>query len=240
MKIASATHQGLVRLKNEDAIQTSDEPPWVVLADGMGGLLAGEEASQVAVFNARQYLRENLGCDPQTALVYAHEQLKLHANDLNYSGKMGTTLIVWARFESCFQFSHIGDSRVYAFYPNPRGNLSNGRSSNLEQLSEDHTVAQRMVNEGYMKADEAAVSSKRHVLTQALGMPGMLRPQSVETPTNCRLLFCSDGLSDLVSHRRLEEILQIEDIENAVDDLIKAALDAGGRDNISVVLIDQD
>ena len=97
-----------------------------------------------------------------------------------------------------------------------------------------------MVDEGIIPQEEAHLAPNQNVLTQAVGMPGQVEPEVGTTPARGRLLLCSDGLSDLVSIDVIKHGLSIVDIEAAAEDLVKSALDKGGRDNISVIVIDLD
>ncbi|NKB97248.1 MAG: hypothetical protein GKR90_01935 [Pseudomonadales bacterium] len=231
MKITSRTHQGLVRLNNEDCVYYDVDGEFAVLADGMGGLLAGEEASQSATLACRELLEADPEheTDLNQIIQQAHETVCQHARAKNYIGKMGTTLIVWRTTLAQGEFGHVGDSRIYS--------LAEG---NLRQLSKDQTVAQRMVDEGHIAQHEAHLAPKQNVLTQAVGIPGHLDPEVGAAPSEGRLLLCSDGLSDLVSLERIQSALLIEDIDVAAEELVKEALDKGGRDNISVIVIDLD
>ena len=223
MKIASRTHQGLVRLNNEDCLYHDAELGIAVLADGMGGLLAGEEASRVATFEAQERMAE--GCALSEVLGLAHKAVRRRAEEKKYVGKMGTTLIVWQNGE----FAHVGDSRIYSLV-----------GEEITQLSKDQTVAQRMVDEGIIPPEEAHLAPKKNVLTQAIGMPGDVRPEEGTTPAGGRLLLCSDGLSDLVDIEVIKNGLVLPEVEDAAEQLVKEALDKGGRDNISVIVIDLD
>ena len=230
MKIVTATHQGLVRLNNEDAVLADEQAGWIALADGMGGLLAGEEASEIAAVAVKQAMAQQAPdaplVDVEALMFDAHQRVKNHAEAKNYLGKMGTTLTLWSWRSGSPQFCHVGDSRLYAM-----------KAGHLHQLTQDHTVAQRMVDEGVIAASEKDSAPHQNVLTQALGMPGMLRPQSGSTPLEGRLLLCSDGLTDLVSDAHIAEVLACEDAEECVGQLVKCALDQGGRDNVSVGLV---
>lgn len=229
MRIVGTSHTGLVRLKNEDALAYESSQGWAALADGMGGLLAGELASTRATHAVRDCFAADAATTPEAALSVAHDQVLQAAEEKNFLGKMGTTLVVWSWLDGKPQFCHIGDSRIYAW-----------DGKHLALLSTDQTVAQRMVDEGIISADELATAPNRHVLTQALGMPGQLRPESGTTPVSGRLLLCSDGLSDLVAAEKIAELLAQTDLLACAEALVSAALDKGGRDNISVVLIDLD
>ncbi|MFT7651440.1 MAG: serine/threonine protein phosphatase PrpC [Limisphaerales bacterium] len=228
MKIVSVTHQGLVRINNEDAVAFDDVGGWVALADGMGGLLAGEEASGVAVATAKRVFLESKA-SIEAVLLEAHQGVFAHAEGKNYVGKMGTTLVLWRWQPSGPEFCHVGDSRIYQYV-----------DEQLTLLSTDQTVAQRMVDEGIIPKDQLATAPNQNVLTQALGMPGMLKPETGSTSTRGRLLLCSDGLSDLVADDVIERSMEIVDLQSCAAELVKLALDRGGRDNITVALIELD
>jgi serine/threonine protein phosphatase PrpC len=97
-----------------------------------------------------------------------------------------------------------------------------------------------MVDEGIIPKDQLATAPNQNVLTQALGMPGMLKPETGSTSTRGRLLLCSDGLSDLVADDVIERSMEIVDLQSCAAELVKLALDRGGRDNITVALIELD
>lgn len=234
MKMSSLTHQGLVRINNEDTLRCDAELGLAVLADGMGGLLAGEEASLVATTSAWEALcglANTQHVDNAAAMVdvvmSAHTEVGDHARRNNYGGKMGTTLVVWSWLDGAPTFAHVGDSRLYAF-----------QNGTLRQLTHDHTVAQRMIDEGLYSSEDAHNVPNQNVLTQAIGMPGHVKPECGTTPAEGRLLLCSDGLSDLVRDDVIAQCMEASDIDECVRALVKAALDAGGRDNVSVVVVD--
>ena len=232
LNVVARSHCGLVRLNNEDFVHADAEGGFAALADGMGGLMAGEIASEVAVVTARKHLEAGAARDSAQALSaivnLSHNAVLAEARELNYVGKMGTTLIVWARYgDGRSYFGHVGDSRLYAY--------GEGR---LEQVTRDHTVAQRLIDSGEVEPENEHEAPHRHVLTQALGLPGVFQPQVGEVPQCERLLMCSDGLSDLVRREQLEALMATPELEHCADYLLKAALDAGGRDNVSVVLVD--
>ncbi len=228
MKMSCLTHQGLVRLKNEDAVHADATAGLAVVADGIGGLMSGEVASRVAVGEVVDASGGGV-TDAAELVLAAHDAVADAARERNFLGKMGTTLVVWLWCDGVPQFAHIGDSRIYA--------LCGG---SLTRLSVDHTVAQRMVDEGVVPAEEAHLAPQQNVLTQALGISRPPRPQSGTTPTAGRLLLCSDGLSDLVADERIAELLALDDLEACSHELVKAALDKGGRDNVTVVVVDLD
>ena len=230
--MTSRSHQGLVRINNEDCVHCEPEGGFAVLADGMGGLLAGEIASAVAVDEACRQLR-----DPQVArgssedlaavLTAANEAVMARAKRMRYIGKMGTTLLIWAMGEEGGFYSHVGDSRLYIY--------ADGR---LTQVTRDHTVAQRMVDNGEIAPEDEPTAPNRNVLTQAMGLPGAFKAEAGAVPAGERVLMCSDGLSDLVPATHIEEIMATADLDDCANFLLKAALDKGGRDNVTVALIE--
>ncbi|MEM7077430.1 MAG: protein phosphatase 2C domain-containing protein [Pseudomonadota bacterium] len=235
LKIAWRSHVGRVRERNEDSIHIDQQAGLVVVADGMGGLLAGEEASATAVEGVVDRLARGAP-DARSAEVLlncmdeAHERVIERAQALDYLGRMGTTLLI-LRLDlasGAGMFAHVGDSRLYRF-----------DEMGLTQLSKDHTVAQRMIDLGQFPADQAYRAPNRHVLTQALGLPGLYQPQcgAVEAPWT-RLLLCSDGLSDMLPDHELINFMQTEPVEHCAEALEAAALAAGGKDNITLAVLD--
>ncbi|MEM7101148.1 MAG: protein phosphatase 2C domain-containing protein [Pseudomonadota bacterium] len=237
--MVSLSHEGLVRVNNEDCVRVvqagAEHPAFAVLADGMGGLMGGEDAAHSAVEAVRHAI-----CDAGFAtkteedldriVAFAHTRVSDYAKELNYFGRMGTTLLFWVGPTSkgaSGLFAHVGDSRLYHY--------SQGL---LTLLSRDQTVAQRLEDTGAIGPGKAKYHRQKHVLTQALGLPGMLQPQTGSVAGDGRLLICSDGLSDLVSEHRLNELLALSDLTTAAGELLRYALDEGGTDNISMALID--
>ena len=231
--MTSRSHQGLVRINNEDRVHCEPEHGFVVLADGMGGLLAGEVASAVAVDSACRAL-----CDPRqprgsiedlkAILTLANEAVLERARSMRYVGKMGTTLVIWAMHADQSFFSYVGDSRLYVYY---QGKLS--------QLTCDHTLAQRMIDNGEIAPEHADTAPNRHVLTHAMGLPGAFRADAGVLPDFDRILICTDGLSDLVAAADIEAIMATADLDDCANFLLKAALDKGGRDNVTVAIIER-
>ena len=230
--MTSRSHHGLVRLNNEDCVHCEPEGRFVVLADGMGGLLAGEVASAVAVDTACKQLRDP-ACprgsaeDLAAILKATNDAVAARAKAMRYVGKMGTTLVIWAMHEDTAHFSYVGDSRLYTY-----------TTGSLTQISRDHTVAQRMVDQGKISQADEHTAPNRHVLTQAMGLPGAFKAESGVVPASERVLMCSDGLSDLVRADEIEAIMATPDLDECANFLLKAALDRGGRDNVTVALIE--
>jgi len=230
VKMTSRSHQGLVRLNNEDCVHCDTEGKFAVLADGMGGLLAGEVASAVAVEAACRTLRaitRESSTDLERVLASANDAVTARAKSTRYLGKMGTTLVIWAMGSEKSWYSYVGDSRLYAY-----------DAGQLVQVTKDHTLAQRLIDEGRIAPGEEHNAPNRHVLTQAMGLPGIFKADSGEVPRCERVLLCSDGLSDLVVADEICEIMSTPDLDDCANFLLKAALDRGGRDNVSVALVE--
>jgi PPM family protein phosphatase len=237
LRWGAATHEGQLRSQNEDHLHAGDG--LFVVADGMGGHLAGEVASEMAV--AR--LRENLLADDGATLDRVVASID-EANAEIYTGSlenadqagMGTTVTTVAVVADVhdgevFAIANVGDSRGYVL-----------RHARLRQLTIDHSFVQELVAEGAISRDEARVHPRRNIVTRALGIEPTVRIDSWTMPIfqGDRLLLCSDGLVDEVADGDIAEILLThgDDPQAAADALVEAANEAGGRDNISVVVID--
>lgn len=227
---AVGTHRGSVRKNNEDAVYPessgeSEGPVVLMVADGMGGHVAGEVASRLAVNSAA-----SADLDPGDRVAGANRAIREEvARNPDLEG-MGTTLtLVELRPDSTARFGHVGDSRAYAF-----------SNEKLHQLTEDHTVAAEYVAIGQLSADEAVNHPQSHMLTRCLGLTRFVNVDefTLELEEGDRLVLCSDGLNSMVPDDRIGEILADSTAEEAVWQLIDAANDAGGNDNISVIVVD--
>ncbi|MBK1734779.1 hypothetical protein CKO15_05640 [Halorhodospira abdelmalekii] len=223
---AAATDTGRVRTHNEDAwIARPEQGLWVV-ADGMGGHSAGEVASALAVQEIAAGVARGHGLEQ--AIRRAHEAI-LEAVAVGQGAPgMGTTVVALALAGSRYHIAWVGDSRAY---------LWNGRS--LRQLTTDHSYVQRLVDAGVIAASEAAYHPERHTVTQALGVAETIVVDSV-TGTLTRgeqILLCSDGLSGEVEAEEIAQRLARGNVQRQVDALVAAALERGGADNVTVVLI---
>jgi len=224
------TDIGRARERNEDAFLVRE--PLFVVADGMGGHPHGDVASRIAV----QTLEDVAGRPADGAkeltdgIRRANRRiLEEGASDRSLRG-MGTTVTAILADASKAHLAHVGDSRAYLL-----------RDGALQQLSEDHTLVQRMVREGKLSAAEASRHPQRNVLTRVLGVE---EPLDVDVLTldlhpGDRLLLCSDGLTNMVAERDLQEILEREpDPQGAADALVEGANRGGGDDNITVIVLD--
>jgi protein phosphatase len=228
------TDAGKVRRNNEDALllgEGKDETLFAV-ADGVGGFEAGEVASSIAV----RVLKDlDPGAPFGAAIQEANRQiLAVGGSDEKLSG-MGTTLVA-ARFggtqeRPVAEIAHVGDSRAYLL-----------RGGTLSPLTEDHSLVAELVRSGDLTRDQAAEHPQKNLITRALGAEEEVEVDTAVVPVEAgdRLLLCSDGLSDMVPDALISEILadSPEDPETPARRLLSAALDAGGTDNVTVVVVD--
>jgi len=219
---------GRLRQRNEDGYLIKE--PLFVVADGMGGHRGGDVASALAL--------ETIGSAASpggTARGLVDDikranraVLERGESDRDLRG-MGTTLTAVLTEDARAHVVHVGDSRAYLL-----------RDGALQQLTEDHTLVQRMVREGRLTEDEAAQHPQRSILTRALGVDEDIPVDelSLDIHPGDRLLLCTDGLTNMVERDRIQEILgSEEDPQSACDKLIDEANRAGGDDNITVVVL---
>src|SRR5215216_5870678 len=228
------TDEGKVRANNEDALlvgEGRDETLFAV-ADGIGGFEAGEEASRIAI----EVLNElEPGSPFQEAVREANRRiLAAGRGDERLSG-MGTTVVA-VRFggtteRPVAEVAHVGDSRAYLL-----------RGGSLRPVTEDHSLVAELVRSGDLTRDQAAEHPQKNLITRALGADEEVEVDTAVLPMEAgdRILLCSDGLTDMVSEDGISLILaeSPEDPEKAARGLLSAALDAGGNDNITVVVVD--
>ncbi|MEM1434994.1 MAG: Stp1/IreP family PP2C-type Ser/Thr phosphatase [Pseudomonadota bacterium] len=235
MNYVGVTDLGQVRSGNEDCYGFDAARRVAVLADGMGGLNAGEIASAAAVRAFLSAVPE--GCDSAAlaaAARHANEQVFALSRASIGQGVMGTTLVASVAFDSAagearWLFANIGDSRAYLL-----------RDGALTQVTRDHSVVQELTEQGVLTADEARVAPNRHVITRAVGLEPEVDPDiaELERQGGDLVLLCSDGLTDMLHEEAIVDVLTASDsLAVAADQLVAAANRAGGVDNISVVLI---
>ena len=231
-KIFQATHVGKVRYNNEDSLIVI-EPNTFVVADGMGGAQAGEVASQMLVETVKNFLAESQPPFNEKilsrAITLANEKiLELARSNQNYRG-MGTTATILSLDGGQAYFAHVGDSRIYRL-----------RNNFLEQMTEDHSYVETLVKRGELTPEAARVHPMKNVLIQAVGAVDELfiDTASFSVEGGETFLLCTDGLTNMVEDASIAEILKTA--PNPADALINAALNAGGRDNISVIVVGVD
>lgn len=229
--VGARTDVGRVREGNEDSYLA--EPPLFAIADGMGGHIAGEVASDLTVKAISEGAGKVSFEEPRSLA-----QLLNEANTAVYNKAqsddalrgMGTTCTLLLTGEGRAHIAHVGDSRAYRL-----------RDGGIEQLTDDHTLVGRMVREGQISAEEAQHHPQRNVITNALGLDSSIAVdlREIEARDGDRLLLCSDGLSSMVSDQEIAAAANAaEDAQEAAEALVELALEAGGEDNITVLVID--
>lgn len=238
MQYAAKTHVGLVRPLNEDAFSiAADQQPYgiAIVADGMGGHLAGEVASSLAVEVVAKHITEQIdtATDPNDLLVSAIQEANraVHQRAATQQGLngMGTTLIVSLFDSEQILIGHIGDSRAYLM-----------QAGVLRQVTDDHTLVYELYKNGQITLEEAQQHPQRNIVTRAVGTDERVQADLLrfEWSEGDLFLICSDGLTNMVEDRELETILQAEGTVTAkVDALIDKAILSGGHDNVTVVVV---
>ncbi|MHB8156748.1 MAG: Stp1/IreP family PP2C-type Ser/Thr phosphatase, partial [Desulfocucumaceae bacterium] len=222
---------GLVRKRNEDSICVLPDLAFFAVADGMGGHLAGEVASHLAVETVVEHLRA--GTEPRLenklykGVLQANSKVfEASKSNVSYRG-MGTTLTAAVIKDRKMVLAHVGDSRAYLL-----------REDNIVTLTEDHSLVQEMLKQGGITKEQARDHPHRNVLTRALGTDPTVEVDMIETglKKGDTVLICSDGLYGLVEDNVIQRLVSsAQGPEKAVLDLIGEALHRGGNDNISVV-----
>jgi protein phosphatase len=231
VSVGSKTDVGRVRQGNEDSFLV--DAPLFVVADGMGGHLAGDVASATAIEVIQERTGDIRAEDPETLAAMVKEANRAiwgkGGDDPNLRG-MGTTCTLVLLDGSKARIAHVGDSRAYLFH-----------DGELKQITEDHTLVGRMVREGRLNPEDAERHPQRSVITRALGVDEDVEVDliTLDLYEGDRLLICSDGLSSMIPHPAIADVLaQTEDAQSAAEQLVERANEAGGEDNITVVVID--
>ena len=247
IKSAAISDVGRKRQTNQDCFLINAESQLYLLADGMGGHEAGAEAAEIAVKTIDGFVRLAGGAAEvtwpfgyniqtsfehnvlQTALLLANLKVCRAADEIGTDVGIGSTIVAaWVRENSLF-WTHLGDSRLYLL-----------RGGSLRQLSEDDSWVQEQLKLGTIAPEEVESHTLRHVVTRAVGtrerLETVVRAESIESGD--LFMLCCDGLSNQVTHSSLERLLGSEqdNLEHICQALIRAANEAGGEDNVTVVL----
>ncbi|UJF35276.1 Stp1/IreP family PP2C-type Ser/Thr phosphatase [Paenibacillus hexagrammi] len=243
MKMVSRTDIGKVRMVNEDRAAIHKELNGLslaIVADGMGGHQAGDIASTMAIELIETGLQgihwgmpvEECKAVMKQAIETANEKIYEFASQReNYHG-MGTTVVACIASQELLIIGHIGDSRAYKI-----------DSDTITQLTEDHSLVYELVKTGQITLEEADHHPRRNWITRALGTEPTVEVDLYEVAWRKgeTILICTDGLSGLVDPAFIKEIVKSHpDIEEAATKLVASALDAGGDDNVTVVLFTHD
>jgi serine/threonine protein phosphatase PrpC len=236
-----AIDTGRARSNNEDSVAVDETTSLAVLADGMGGYNAGEVASNMAT----SFIKAELGRWLSEAASRANDIEVRRAMDIcvdnanraifnaananpQYAG-MGTTLVVAVFREDQLRLGHVGDSRAYRW-----------RGGQLSQITRDHSLLQEQIDAGLISPEQAAFSANKNLVTRAVGVEDtvLLETHLHEMQPGDVYLMCSDGLSDMLDDAMIARLLQShESLAAAGGALIAAANEAGGKDNIALILV---
>ena len=230
---------GKCREINQDYISVSEEPignlpNLFLVADGMGGHKAGDLASEYTVAKVQEAVSKSMQTIPyqilKGAFQYANQKLLEKAGESDSYTGMGTTLVAATVKNDAVYVVNVGDSRAYKI------------GDKIEQITEDHSLVEEMVRMGEISKEQARNHPDKNIITKAIGVSDTVEPDYFDTDLQkgeC-LLMCSDGLTNMVSDRQIKEIVELRtDLESCAKELIRAANQNGGRDNIAVVLIER-
>lgn len=227
---------GLLRTVNQDDYYIDPAGRFFIVADGMGGHAGGQEASQLATQAIQAYLKQHWDSIAasedllEQAIGEANQAILQDQQKHPERSDMGTTAVVVMFRQEQTWFAHVGDSRLYRL-----------RSSELEQITEDHTWVARAMKAGDLTPEQARIHPWRHVLSQCLGRKDLpqVDVQLMDVQPSDRLLLCTDGLTEELSDTAISSYLHPSlNNEESAAKLIEAAKEKGGRDNITVVIIE--
>ena len=238
MRTFSITDVGMVRQVNQDYVYVTDRPLGIlqnlfVVADGMGGHQAGDYASKYTVEVLNRELALSEGEDIERCLVGAiktanREIIKEASRDEHLKG-MGTTVVAATISNQMMYFANVGDSRLYLI------------NQGIQQLTKDHSLVEEMVRLGGIKPEEAKQHPDKNIITRAVGAEDKVEPDffTVELQEGEIVLMCSDGLTNMLEDEEIRMIISgARDLVEKAESLVEAANANGGRDNISVILIE--
>ncbi|MDU1043295.1 MULTISPECIES: Stp1/IreP family PP2C-type Ser/Thr phosphatase [Peptoniphilus] len=235
MRVVSATNVGNYRKNNEDSYFVNDSKNLYILADGMGGHLAGEKASKMATDIIASHFKKNKNIRKtedvieilSSSIKNANKEIfESSENNEDYRG-MGTTVSAGFVLEDVLVYSNIGDSRIYKI------------NKGIEQLTRDDSFVNYLIEIGDITEEEAKNHPKKNVLTKALGTTETLDVyvNTLKIEKDDIFLFCSDGLTNMISDEEIFKIVKENTPEVAKDVLLNLALENGGLDNITFILI---
>ena len=250
--VRARTDTGLIRKENEDAFLILEEEGLLAVADGMGGHAHGEVASALAVQTLkdsfspgkkRSRIEEAFAVSHsegridrgesldryllRTAIEEANLAIFEQARQNEALRSMGTTVVGLYLHNGSAWVANVGDSRLYRM-----------REGELVQLTEDHSLINEYIKLNLLTHEQAQAFPMKNIIVRALGLAEWVEVDTfeIDVAVGDRYLLCSDGLSDLVTDKRISAVLREDDPDEVAEHLVKAALDEGGLDNITVVL----
>lgn len=234
--VSAQTDVGLKRENNQDRYLVDDLLSLYIVADGMGGHQGGEVASQLAVENIQAAVKESfeteVGTDPHQLLRRAYTRASnaiYRTSQENTALRgMGTTTVTALIRNNVLYIANVGDSRAYLVHP-----------PYIWQLTEDHSLVNEQIRAGILRPEQAAQFSAKNVITRSVGFESEVQCDVIEREVQAgdHILICSDGLSGLVSDKRIRDVVLTLPVQQIVPRLIEEAKKNGGDDNVTVLLI---
>ncbi len=238
LKTFSITDIGRRRVVNQDYVYTNEKPignlpNLFLVADGMGGHKAGDYASKHTVETMCQVIERSLEKNPEVILRQAIEAANEHIRqksleDINLEG-MGTTIVAATCLDNCLQVANVGDSRLYII------------NKEVHQITHDHSLVEEMVRMGGIDRETARNHPDKNIITRAVGAGDTVEIDffKVELKPQDTILMCTDGLTNMLEDDEIRMILEGQrDVVEKAEALVREANNRGGRDNISVVIIE--
>ena len=230
MKATAITDIGKTRAVNQDYIYTSVDrvgclPNLFIVADGMGGHKAGDTASRFTV----ETIKTLISVINDSVKMVNSLLLQKASESEDYYG-MGTTLVIATIYDNVLRVANVGDSRLYVIDDN-----------DITQITRDHSLVEEMVLAGKLSKSEARTHARKNVITRAIGGEEQVEPEmfSIDLKENSKILMCSDGLTNMLEDAEILSIVRNNaNIEDAARLLIDRANENGGKDNISVIIVE--
>lgn len=241
MKTASLSDKGKRRQLNQDVVYSSELPVGnlpnlFIIADGMGGHKAGDYASRYAVDTICREAEHSAEKSPEKILQSAIDAANAGIFELSNENRdlegMGTTVVAAVVYGCCLKVGNVGDSRLY---------IVNGK--NIRQITTDHSLVEEMIRMGGLDRESARTHPNKNIITRAVGVTSAVAADfyEVELQKGDIILLCSDGLSNMLEDEEIRMIVNAQrDIMEKAEALVRAANQNGGRDNISLILIEPD
>lgn len=236
LEYSAATHPGLKRENNEDCFLSAPDADLWVVADGMGGHEAGEVASAIVRETFEEFVQKGVPFSLSEAIQKSHETILTSADKGVGAYGMGSTVVAMLNQKRNYQIAWVGDSRAYLWTPDQNG-------GQLTRITTDHSYVQMLYVSGAITAEELDTHPDKNIITQCLGMQELAQVKvdlaQGQWQKNQWILLCSDGLTDELSDYSIANILEHSPNSlTAVDQLLHEALTSGGRDNITLQIIE--
>ncbi len=237
MRSSGLTDKGCKRSNNQDSIFFSDEPVGplpnlYIVADGMGGHRAGDQASKMAIQITTEFVKASTLENPiailKRAMIYANNEIyKASSKDPELAG-MGTTMVVAVVLDSKLYVANVGDSRLYLI------------NDDITQITMDHSLVEELIRNGELERKKGRNHPEKNIITRAMGSKDEVVPDFFEidiTPEDT-ILLCSDGLSNMVENDEIKDIIvEHYNLDEMTEALVSRANYYGGSDNISAIII---